>query len=242
MARRGQASCHRGVTAGQRGVDGTSIACRPMETRGSEHEGGITRRRFLYQMGAAGGAAAVLSSMEVLGLAPAAGATKLRYRAPSRGDFTLQGRGNGTKVLVLGAGVAGLCAAFELAKADYDVEVLEGARAAGRTELDRPRRHDRDEPRRRDADVLVRRGPVHERRTGPHPPAPHDARVLPRARGADRGVHQRQRRRLLLQRAVVDGRRGPGRHRGAAPQGQGRHPRLRLGAARQGRQPGGAGR
>lgn len=97
-----------------------------METRGNQVEGGITRRRFLYQMGAAGGAAAVLSSMEVLGLAPAAEASKLRYRAPSRGDFALQGRGNGSKVLVLGAGVAGLCAAYELAKADYEVEILEG--------------------------------------------------------------------------------------------------------------------
>ena len=102
-----------------------------METRGNDSDGGITRRRFLYQMGAAGGAAAVLSSMEVLGLAPAAEATKLRYRAPSRGDFTLQGRGNGTKVLILGAGVAGLCAAYELAKADYDVEVIEGRERPG---------------------------------------------------------------------------------------------------------------
>jgi monoamine oxidase len=90
-------------------------------TRGA----GISRRRFLHEMGAAGGAAAVLSSMEVLGLVAPAEATKLDYRAPSRSDFSLQGRGNSTRVLVLGAGIAGLCTAYELEKAGYEVEILE---------------------------------------------------------------------------------------------------------------------
>jgi monoamine oxidase len=44
---------------------------------------------------------------------------------PSPADFTLQGRVNGTTVLVLGAGVAGLTAAYELEKAGYRCAVLE---------------------------------------------------------------------------------------------------------------------
>jgi hypothetical protein len=90
-----------------------------------DHANGISRRRFLYELGAAGGAAAVLSSMEVLGLATPASATRRSYRAPSRSDFTLQGRTNGTRILVLGAGVAGLCTAYELEKAGYEVELHE---------------------------------------------------------------------------------------------------------------------
>jgi monoamine oxidase len=85
----------------------------------------VSRRRFLQELGAVGGAAAVLSSMEVLGLVPPAAVSRMDYRAPSRSDFSLQGRPNRTSVLVLGAGVAGLCAAYELEKAGYRVEVLE---------------------------------------------------------------------------------------------------------------------
>jgi monoamine oxidase len=92
---------------------------------------GVTRRRFLQEMGMAGGAAAVLSSMEVLGLAVPAAAAKRQFRAPSRSDFALQGRPNRTRVLVLGAGVAGLCAAYELEKAGYEVEVLEARERPG---------------------------------------------------------------------------------------------------------------
>ena len=91
----------------------------------SDGSGRISRRRFLHEVGAAGGAAAVLSSMEVLGLMTPAAAAKVPYRAPSASDFTLQGRPNGTKVLVLGAGVAGLCTAYELEKAGYSVTILE---------------------------------------------------------------------------------------------------------------------
>src|SRR5687768_159043 len=56
-----------------------------MVTRGGRRpSGGVTRRRFLQEVGMAGGAAAVLSSMEVLGLAPPVAATKLDFRAPRR--------------------------------------------------------------------------------------------------------------------------------------------------------------
>jgi deazaflavin-dependent oxidoreductase (nitroreductase family) len=61
--------------------------------------------------------------MEALNLS--APARKAPFTPPSRSDFSLQGRGNGTTVLVLGAGVAGLAAAYELEKAGYRCEVLE---------------------------------------------------------------------------------------------------------------------
>lgn len=74
-------------------------------------------------LGAIGGAGAVLGAMEVLDLAPRATTTPFTPPAPS--DFSLQGRPNGTTVLVLGAGIAGLAAAYELEKAGYRCEVLE---------------------------------------------------------------------------------------------------------------------
>lgn len=87
--------------------------------------GSLTRRRFLQGLGVVGGAGAVLAAMEVLDLAPPASLHRAGYTPPSPSDFSLQGRANGTSVLVLGAGVAGLAAAYELEKAGYRCEVLE---------------------------------------------------------------------------------------------------------------------
>src|ERR1700749_2236756 len=42
-----------------------------------------------------------------------------------------QRMGSGKSVLVLGAGIAGLTAAYELMKAEYKVEVLEASRRVG---------------------------------------------------------------------------------------------------------------
>jgi len=92
---------------------------------------GWTRRRFLTGLGALGGAGPVLGAMEVLGLVPRA--VTPPFRAPAASDFALQGRANETRVLVLGAGVAGLAAAYELEKAGYRCQVLEArGRAGGR--------------------------------------------------------------------------------------------------------------
>jgi monoamine oxidase len=53
--------------------------------------------------------------------------------SPYRGPIKLEGDPKGASVLVLGAGLAGLVAAFELSKAGYKVEVLEyNGRAGGR--------------------------------------------------------------------------------------------------------------
>jgi monoamine oxidase len=91
----------------------------------------ITRRRFLQAVGAAGGAAAVLGSMEALRLIAPADEYRQPFRPPRKSDFTLQGRANGTRILILGAGIAGLATAYELEKAGYACEILEARERPG---------------------------------------------------------------------------------------------------------------
>ncbi|MDF2733713.1 MAG: L-amino-acid oxidase [Chloroflexota bacterium] len=91
----------------------------------------ITRRRFLQAVGAAGGAAAVLGSMEALRLVAPAGEHRQPFDPPRKSDFALQGRANGTRVLILGAGIAGLTTAYELEKAGYACEILEARERPG---------------------------------------------------------------------------------------------------------------
>jgi monoamine oxidase len=83
----------------------------------------MNRRTLLKLVGRAGGAAAVFTSMKAMGLLPSAarGATRPKLVAQS---------GDGVKVAILGAGIAGLTSAYELSKAGYDCTVLEA--------LDRP--------------------------------------------------------------------------------------------------------
>lgn len=81
-----------------------------------------TRREFLSMVGAVGGAAVMYQAMGMMGLAQAS-----PYSGPVKlGDAPL-----GTKVLVLGAGIAGMVAAMELRDAGYEVEVLEYRGVAG---------------------------------------------------------------------------------------------------------------
>lgn len=84
-----------------------------------------TRRQFLHAMGRAGGYSAVYLSMQALGLlAPAQAIEPLGLPA---------GSGSGKSVVILGAGIAGLVAAYELGRAGYKVTVLEARdRVAGR--------------------------------------------------------------------------------------------------------------
>jgi monoamine oxidase len=81
-----------------------------------------TRRDFIERVAAYGGSAsAALLALDLI--APAAASPPL----------ALEGWGNGTRVVILGAGVAGLCAAYELGKAGYRCTVLEArARPGGR--------------------------------------------------------------------------------------------------------------
>lgn len=86
---------------------------------------GISRRRFLQSVGAVGGGGVLLETMSVLGLTPSATAAATpRFDAPRAGDLTSTGRAGAT-VLILGAGVAGLTAAYELGKAGHRCVVLE---------------------------------------------------------------------------------------------------------------------
>jgi monoamine oxidase len=85
-----------------------------------------TRRAFLERVGRAGGAAAVYRTMAAIGLTP--------EPRPWTGPIELPANvGNGRTVLILGAGIAGLAAAYELTRAGFKCRVLEAeARAGGR--------------------------------------------------------------------------------------------------------------
>src|ERR1700704_5727012 len=86
----------------------------------------LTRRRLINLVGRGGGVAAAYSTMAAMGLlaAPAAHA-----RAP----VLARNSGRGMRVIILGAGIAGMTAAYELGKAGYDCVILEArARAGGR--------------------------------------------------------------------------------------------------------------
>ena len=79
----------------------------------------ITRRDFIKRTGVwAGGA---YPAMLAMGLIPAAPA----YR------FELEGSGNGKEVVILGAGLAGMAAAYELNKLGYRCTLLEARERAG---------------------------------------------------------------------------------------------------------------
>jgi len=82
----------------------------------------FTRRGFLKTIGLTAGASAMYHAMAVLGHAEA---------SPFTGPPVLSPAKPGTRVLILGAGLAGLLAAYELRKAGYEVEILEYQERAG---------------------------------------------------------------------------------------------------------------
>ena len=79
---------------------------------------GVTRRRFLEAVGLAGGSAAVYETMTALGLIHIPEAWAGPPQLPP-------GSGTGKKVIILGAGIAGLTAAYELSRANYTVQIIE---------------------------------------------------------------------------------------------------------------------
>ncbi|HEX4409078.1 MAG TPA: NAD(P)/FAD-dependent oxidoreductase [Xanthobacteraceae bacterium] len=82
-----------------------------------------TRRDFLRQVSAVGGYRATYLTMQAMGLLGSAASAE---------PLTLErGTAHGTKVVILGAGVAGLSAAYELGKAGYDCTVLEARDRVG---------------------------------------------------------------------------------------------------------------
>ena len=89
----------------------------------------MTKRRFLQSIGAAAGAGAAYRTMEALGLA-GIGAAHAATPAP---DLPA-GSGQGKRVAILGAGISGMTAAWELSKAGYQCAILEATgRAGGRS-------------------------------------------------------------------------------------------------------------
>lgn len=83
----------------------------------------LTKRDFISRIARLGGQGAALVALQGLGLIPPAHA----YTGPPQLE---PGSGDGTRVLILGAGIAGLVAAYELRRAGYSVRILEA--------LDRP--------------------------------------------------------------------------------------------------------
>jgi monoamine oxidase len=75
----------------------------------------LTRRHFLTRVAATGGASLMYEAMTGLGL----------LATPVQAPFDLSGRVSGVRVLILGGGLAGLTAAYELGKAGYECRVLE---------------------------------------------------------------------------------------------------------------------
>ena len=84
----------------------------------------VSRRRLLAMIGTAAGGAAMYQAMQGLGLA-----AETNFKGP----IALGEAPKGASVLVLGAGIAGMVAAYELRNAGYRVQLLEyNARAGGR--------------------------------------------------------------------------------------------------------------
>jgi monoamine oxidase len=84
----------------------------------------MSRRQLLRMIGVGAGSAAMYQAMSSLGFA-----AESSYQGPPQ----LSGAPKGSSVLVLGAGIAGMVAAYELRKVGYQVQVLEyNARAGGR--------------------------------------------------------------------------------------------------------------
>lgn len=85
---------------------------------------GLTRRRFLEGVGLAGGSAALYETMTAMGLINIPEAWAGPPELP-------QGSGSGKSVVILGAGIAGLTAAYELTRANYDCKIIELTERAG---------------------------------------------------------------------------------------------------------------
>lgn len=82
----------------------------------------MTRRAFFERLSRAGGVDPAYHLMVATGLIP-----ESTYRAPPR----WQGNGGGKRIIILGAGLAGLTAAYELDKLGYDCQILEARERAG---------------------------------------------------------------------------------------------------------------
>ncbi|MDP2286421.1 MAG: FAD-dependent oxidoreductase, partial [Pseudohongiella sp.] len=83
----------------------------------------VTRREFLNLIAATGGTAAVLGVGGALGLIPASTVASVPALMPLSGQQR--------RIVILGGGISGLTAAYELTKAGYDCTVLESSHRCG---------------------------------------------------------------------------------------------------------------
>ncbi|TFH73406.1 FAD-dependent oxidoreductase [Gammaproteobacteria bacterium LSUCC0112] len=83
----------------------------------------VTRREFLNLIAATGGTAAVLGVGGALGLIPASSVASVPSLMPLSGQQR--------RIVILGGGISGLTAAYELTKAGYDCTVLESSHRCG---------------------------------------------------------------------------------------------------------------
>lgn len=88
----------------------------------SEANAPFTRRRFLKLLGAMGGTGLVMAAMDGMGMGIASA-----QNAPP----PLEGNGDGARVIILGAGLAGMTAAYELGRRGYETPILEARSFAG---------------------------------------------------------------------------------------------------------------
>ena len=84
----------------------------------------ISRRALVDLVGRIAGTAAAYSALNLMGLLP----TPTAYAAPPQ---LAPGSGKGKRVVILGAGIAGLTAAYRLSKAGYQCKILEARTRAG---------------------------------------------------------------------------------------------------------------
>lgn len=84
----------------------------------------LTRRDVLYRLGTVGGAGAVYHGLTAFGLLPV---PEARAAVPGYPRDI----GKGRRVIVIGAGVAGVCAAYLLARHGFDTKVIEASSRAG---------------------------------------------------------------------------------------------------------------
>src|ERR1700685_2498619 len=85
----------------------------------------VTRRDFIARVAQAGGFGAAFMTMHSLGLL---GMVETGHQQ----NFPLPpSTGRGTKVIILGAGIAGLVCAYEMRRADFDCTVLEARERPG---------------------------------------------------------------------------------------------------------------
>jgi monoamine oxidase len=97
---------------------------RDRERMGKASGASISRRRLLSMIGVSAGSAAMYQAMHSLGFAAETNFTR---------PIQLTAAPKGASVLVLGAGIAGMVAAYELRSAGYGVQVLEyNERGGGR--------------------------------------------------------------------------------------------------------------